>query len=63
MPITNQTLISAKVNDKLYDTLKIEFIRKNFKLQKLIERSMFLYLTDNNFQKQIHNTLDTSLED
>lgn len=58
----NQTLISAKVDNDLYDKLKIEFIRKNFKLQKLIERSMFLYLTDNNFQKQIHNTLDISLE-
>ena len=62
MKKTNQTLISAKVDNDLYDKLKIEFIRKNFKLQKLIERSMFLYLTDNNFQKQIHNTLDISLE-
>lgn len=62
MPIINQTLISAKVNNKLYDQLKIEFIHKNFKLQKLIERSMFLYLTDEDFQKKIHNTLDISLD-
>lgn len=58
----NQTLITANVDKKLYDKLKMEFLRKNFKLQKLIERTMFLYLTDEGFQKQIHNTLNTSLE-
>lgn len=58
----NQTLITANVDKKLYDKLKMEFLRKNFKLQKLIERTMFLYLTDKDFQKQIHNTLNTSLE-
>lgn len=58
----NQTLITANVDKKLYDKLKMEFLRKNFKLQKLIERTMFLYLTDKDFQKQIHNALNTSLE-
>lgn len=58
----NQTLITANVDKKLYDKLKMEFLRKNFKLQKLIERTMFLYLTDEGFQKQIHDTLNISLE-
>lgn len=58
----DQTLISAKVNPELYDKLKIEFIRKNFKLQKLVERSMFLYLNDKDFQDKIHNTLYSDLD-
>lgn len=57
-----QTLITAKVNPELYDKLKIEFIRKNFKLQKLVERSMFLYLNDKDFQDKIHNTLYSDLD-
>lgn len=58
----DQTLITAKVNPELYDKLKIEFIRKNFKLQKLVERSMFLYLNDKDFQDKIHNTLYSDLD-
>ena len=58
----NQTLITANVDKKLYDKLKMEFLRKNFKLQKLVERAIFLYLTNKDFQKQIHDTLNTSLE-
>ena len=58
----NQILTSVKIDKELYNKVQIEMTNKNFKFTKLVERSIFLYLTDENFQKQIHNTLNTSLE-
>jgi len=59
----NQILTSVKIDKKLYNKVQIEMTHKNFKFTKLVERAIFLYLTNEDFQKQIHNTLNTSLED
>lgn len=58
----NTQLISAKVDSDLYEKLKLEFVYKRFKLTQLIERSMYLYLIDKDFQNKIHNTLDINLD-
>lgn len=52
---------SVEVPQKLFETIKIEFLYKKFNFQKLVERAMFLYLTNKEFQKQIHDTLDTQI--
>jgi len=52
-------LTSVKVPEELFEQFKIACVRYKFSVQKLTERSMFLYLTDEEFRKQLHNQLDT----
>ena len=47
-------LTSVKLLDNLYRKFKISNLDDNFTLQKLINRSMDLYVNDNNFRSQIN---------
>lgn len=50
-----QQLTSVKVDTETFNAFKVDCIRTKFSTQKLLDRSMFLYLTDENFKKQLHN--------
>jgi hypothetical protein len=52
-------LTSVKVPEGLFEQFKIACVRYKFSVQKLTERSMFLYLTNEDFRKTMHNQLDT----
>jgi hypothetical protein len=52
-------LTSVKVPEGLFEQFKIACVRYKFSVQKLTERSMYLYLTNEDFRKNIHNQLDT----
>ena len=54
-------LTSVKVPEDLFEQFKISCITYKFSIQKLTERCMYLYLTDEEFRKSIHNQLDTTL--
>ena len=54
------TLTSVKVKSDLFENFKIECVRRKFSFQKLADRALFLYLTDDDFRKQITN--QTNLE-
>ena len=54
------TLTSVKVKSDLFENFKIECVKRKFSFQKLADRSIYLYLTDENFRKQINN--QTNLE-
>ena len=56
----DMTLTSVKVKSDLFDNFKIECVKRKFSVQKLADRSIYLYLTDENFRKQINN--QTNLE-
>ena len=56
------TLTSVKVKSDLFDNFKIECVRRKFSFQKLADRSLFLYLTDENFRKQITNKINLDLQ-
>ena len=56
------TLTSVKVKSDLFDNFKIECVRRKFSFQKLADRSLFLYLTDENFRKQITNQINLNLQ-
>jgi hypothetical protein len=58
----NQVLTSVKIDMDLFDKFKIECIKRKFSFQKLSERAIHIYLTDDNFRKQVHNHNDLSLE-
>ena len=52
-------LTSVKVPEDLFEQFKIACVKYKFSVQKLTERSMYLYLTNEEFRKNIHNQLDT----
>ena len=47
-------LTTVKLLDNLYKKFKINNLDDNFTLQKLVNRSMDLYVHDVNFKKQIN---------
>lgn len=61
MAKSNMQLTSVKLPDELWGEFRISCIKHKFSLQKLTERSMYLYLTDEEFRKQMHNQLNTQL--
>ena len=58
----NQQLTSVKLDKELFEQFKVECIKRKFSFQKLSERAVHLYLTDESFRKQVHNHSDLSLE-
>ena len=52
------TLTSVKVKSDLFDDFKIECVKRKFSFQKLADRSLFLYLTDENFRKKINSQVN-----
>ena len=55
------TLTSVKVKSDLFENFKIECVRRKFSFQKLADRALFLYLTDDDFRKQITNQTNLDL--
>jgi hypothetical protein len=54
-------LTSVKVPEDLFEQFKIACVKYKFSVQKLTERCMFLYLTNEELRKSVHNQLDTQL--
>lgn len=52
---TNMTLTSVKVQSELFEDFKMSCVKHKFSLQKLVDRTIHLYLTDDEFRKSIHN--------
>jgi len=59
----NQQLTSVKIDKDLFEEFKVACVKMKFSFQKLAERTMHLYLTDEEFRKQIHKHSDLSLEE
>ena len=55
------TLTSVKVQSELFNDFKVECVRQKFSFQKLADRSLFLYLTNEDFRKQITNQTNIEL--
>ncbi len=51
----DEILTSVKVNKEIFDTFKIECIKRKFSLNKLVNRVMDLYLNSEEFRKQVTN--------
>ena len=59
----DMTLTSVKVKSDLFNEFKIECVRRKFSFQKLADRSLYLYLTDESFRKQINSQTDLNLNE
>ena len=55
-------LTSVKVEQELFQEFKEECIRHKFSLQKLVDRAIFLYLTEEEFKQKIHNQTNIKLK-
>jgi hypothetical protein len=55
-----KTLTSVKIQSDLFQDFKIECVKRKFSFQKLADRAIYLYLTDEDFRRTISN--QTNLE-
>jgi hypothetical protein len=51
----DMTLTSVKIQSDLFEQFKVSCVRHKFSLQKLADRTIHLYLTDEEFRRKIHN--------
>jgi hypothetical protein len=56
----DKTLTSVKIQSDLFQDFKIECVKRKFSFQKLADRAIYLYLTDEDFRRTISN--QTNLE-
>lgn len=54
-------LTSVKVNEELFEEFKVLCVRTKFSLQKLVDRSIHLYLTEDDYRKKLHNHTNLNL--
>ena len=54
-----RVITSVKIPDNLYQDFKIVNVRTKMNLQDLVERTIFLYLTEEQFRKTLHNQFNT----
>ena len=54
-------LTSVKIQTDLFENFKIECVKRKFSFQKLADRAVYLYLTDEDFRKKITNQNLTEL--
>ena len=59
----SMTLTSVKVKSDLFENFKIECVKRKFSFQKLADRSLFLYLTDEDLRKQITNQINLEIKE
>ena len=50
----NNSITSVKVDKTLYDSFKINNVKKKFYLQDLVNRCMYLYIHDDKFRQRIY---------
>jgi hypothetical protein len=54
-------LTSVKVQPDLFNAFRVECVKRKFSFQKLADRAIYLYLTDEDFRKKITNQNITEL--
>ena len=51
----NKKLTSVKIDPELWDSFKIECIKRKFSFQKLSERAIDLFMKDEDFRRKVTN--------
>ena len=55
MATDGKKLTSVKIDPELWDSFKIECIKRKFSFQKLSERAIDLYMQDEDFRRKVTN--------
>ncbi len=53
--MADKKLTSVKIDNELWDSFRIECIKRKFSFQKLSERAVDLYMKDEEFRRTITN--------
>ena len=56
---SKRVITSVKIPETLYEDFKVTSVKTKINLQDIVERSMYLYMTDNNYRMKIHETYST----
>lgn len=51
-------LTTVRLQDKLFEDFKAEAVKNKITMRNLLERAMFLYMTDESFRRIINNQLN-----
>ena len=62
MASKDMTLTSVKVQTDLFQEFRVECVKRKFSFQKLSDRAIHLFLTDEDFRKKITNHTNLDLE-
>jgi len=62
MKNSDKRLTTVRIEHELFQEFKYQCIKNKFSFQKLASRSIFLYLTDDKFKKDIHNLNNINIE-
>lgn len=58
----SKKLTSVKVEQELLQEFKEQCVRYKFTLQKLVDRAIFLYITEEEFRNKLHNQTNIKLK-
>jgi hypothetical protein len=58
----DMTLTSVKIQSDLFEDFRVECVKRKFSFQKLADRAIHLYLTNEEFRKTIHGHTALNLE-
>lgn len=56
---SKRVITSVKIPQVLYEDFKVTTVKTKMSLQDIVERTMFMYLTDSNFRQSIHEQYNT----
>jgi hypothetical protein len=56
---TKRVITSVKIPQTLYEDFKITTVKTKLGLQDIVERAMYMYLTDTQFRQSIHEQYNT----
>jgi len=59
---TTKKLTSVKVEEELLQEFKEQCVRYKFSLQKLVDRAIYLYLTEEDFKQKLHSQTNIKLK-
>jgi hypothetical protein len=56
---TKRVITSVKIPEVLYEDFKVTAVKTKMGLQDIVERTMYMYLTDPKFRQTIHEQYNT----
>ena len=54
-----RVITSVKIPQTLYEDFKVTSVKTKMSLQDIVERAMFMYLTDPDFRQSVHEQYNT----
>ena len=60
--MSDKKLTSVRVEQELFEQFKIQCVRHKFSFQKLADRAIFLYLTNDEFRDKLHKQNDINIK-